>query len=422
MKLVKTADCNAQKGLVLSGIFGVFLLLGLVSAFIYSPVFKSHADSNNTQTDVKVNVDPVIAIRTNIDELNLSANVGDFTSGTVNVDVATNSQYGHTLTLEDADSNTNMTSATSSDVLSSNFSGSKTSSTMDDNTWGYSLDNTNFYKVPAKGDYARLRNTSAPSPTNPGYERTPVYFGAKVGMYLTAGTYEDTVKFTAYVNGQDGEPILPMQDFKCSSLSNVGDSATVADTRDNNIYVVRKLADGNCWMTENLRIQNKSLTDADTDLLGGETFTITESKLSDFITAYNEYNVSAVYVDKNFGGYYDFYAATAGWGTTGVRSGDSPKSICPKNWKLPAYSDYQNLRGYYDSSAQMHDSSFTFSGYVYNGILNNSQNDYSAGYYWSSTARDTSNAYELYINKSMAYAGDNLLKYYGFSVRCMARL
>ena len=42
----------------------------------------------------------------------------------------------------------------------------------------------------------------------------------------------------------------------CSSM-NSGDVTALKDQRDNNVYTVGKLADGNCWMMENLRLDNQ---------------------------------------------------------------------------------------------------------------------------------------------------------------------
>ena len=398
------------------GIFLAFFLIAATAAFFYSPVIKSHASSDSTTIGVKLDVGSVIAIRTNTDELNLNANAGNFVHGAVNVDVSTNSQYGYTLNLEDVDSDTNMTSLTAgvTDTVSSNFSGSKTSSTMADNTWGYSLDSTNFYKIPASGSAARLANTSSASPSNPGYNRTAVDFGIKVGPYLTSGTYADVVKFTAYVNGQDGEPILPMQGFSCSTLANVGDSVTLTDTRDGNTYTVKKLADGNCWMTENLRIAGKTLTADDSDLPSGTTWTVPASSLSGF----DDFNQNDVYVDSTYGGYYSFYAATAGWGTTSVTSGSSPRSICPKGWRLPVTYEFRTLDTNYNSaSAMMGEPGFVLSGYVYNGSFED-QGD--GGYYWSSSVADIYDAYLLELGSDHVSSFIISNKPDGFPVRCIA--
>ncbi|MBR3318981.1 InlB B-repeat-containing protein, partial [Candidatus Saccharibacteria bacterium] len=46
-----------------------------------------------------------------------------------------------------------------------------------------------------------------------------------------------------------------IQNFSCSSLANIGDVTALTDTRDNQVYAVAKLKDGNCWMIENLRLE-----------------------------------------------------------------------------------------------------------------------------------------------------------------------
>ena len=62
-------------------------------------------------------------------------------------------------------------------------------------------------------------------------------------------------------------------------------------------------------------------------------------------------------------------------------------------------------------------------GFVLSGYRSDSRTNYqgSDGYYWSSTAYDTRYAYLLYLGSSNVYPALNLNKYYGFSVRCVAK-
>ena len=92
-----------------------------------------------------------------------------------------------------------------------------------------------------------------------------------------------------------------MQAFNCSSLSE-GETASLTDTRDGNIYTVRKFKDGKCWMTENLRIVGKTITSADSNV--SSDFTIPASSISGF----NAQDTNNAYVDSTYGGYYTFYA------------------------------------------------------------------------------------------------------------------
>ena len=214
------------------------------------------------------------------------------------------------------------------------------------------------------------------------------------------------------------ERVLSMQGFSCSTLTNVGDSVKLRDTRDDNIYTVKKLADGKCWMTENLRLINKTISSADSNLPSGETWTIPASSTSGF----NSYNTNNAYLDSNYGGYYTFYTATAGWGTNSVASGNSPKDICPKGWRLPTGGDsgeFQTLYDNYNSSALMRgEPNFVLSGRVLNGSVYD-QGSY--GGFWSSTVNDANYAYYLYLNSSKVYPAGNYNKYDGFSVRCVAK-
>ena len=57
-------------------------------------------------------------------------------------------------------------------------------------------------------------------------------------------------------------------------------------------------------------------------------------------------------------------------------------------------------------------------GYI-NNSLRRQQN--LSGYYWSSTAQSTNNAYYLYIGGSLLNATYSDYKGNGFSVRCIAR-
>ena len=214
------------------------------------------------------------------------------------------------------------------------------------------------------------------------------------------------------------EQVLPMQGFICSTLTNVGDTVKLRDTRDNNIYTVKKLKDGKCWMTENLRLINKTISSADSNLPSGETYTVPASNLSSFT---DDYNTNAAYIDSTYGGYYNFYTATAGTGGTSLTSGNTPSSICPKGWRLPTGGDsgeFNTLYGQYNSAALMMDvPNFTLSGDVDNGSVYD-QGD--GGFFWSSTVNDANLTYGLSLVSSGVNPVSNGNKSYGDPVRCVA--
>lgn len=198
------------------------------------------------------------------------------------------------------------------------------------------------------------------------------------------------------------EPILNtityMQDMTpalCASAPE-GDTAQLIDERDNKKYWVAKLADGNCWMTQNLDLDlnGRILTPTDSDVSASWTFSgswyssadqgstdrsaiqgwdlgeyvktsptattscgnitgnlgdcesqFTEitSSMTPYTEAVNEgkapadnFAVSGNNYDAHYlvGNYYSWPAATAGSGNDVSSSGDATDSICPANWRL----------------------------------------------------------------------------------------
>ena len=327
--------------------------------------------------------------------------------------------------------------------ISSTFTGSLTSTNMQNNTWGYSLNNTDFKSIPKKTEQVKLKDLNTyPTPA----ERTQsIYFGVKADTTLPSGTYEKNVIFTAVAHANPPKPqktlhrISAMQQMTpgiCTATttplatatqldtdaSHHGDpnyvpTVTLTDTRDNNTYTVSKLADGKCWMTQNLRIINKTITPADSDVTSN--YTIPASSLSGF----NAYDTSNAYVDSD-GGFYNWYTATAGTGTQSMFSGNTTVSICPKGWRLPtgrdSNSEFQTLYNNYNSSSALRSNPVNF---ILSGRVNSSSHysQGSSGYYWSSRVGSSTNAYYLSLGASNVYPAQNSNKYLGFSVRCVAR-
>ena len=352
------------------GVFSSFLLVSFSAVYLYSPVIKSHAAEEGSSV-VTANIGSIIAITTSTNELTLNANLNSFVHGAIDVNVSTNSQYGYTLTLEDSDNNTNMAATATgiTDAFTSSFTGSKSSSDMDGNTWGFALSNTDYFAIPALGSPLALKRTNSPMST--AYETTSVDFGVKVGM-ITAGTYQDTVKFTAYVNGQDGEPadgtlvgdpvsaqdpnatirdITTLQEMTSTVCTNtytplesaVGPSfeastdnehliprANLVDARDGKTYMVAKYADGNCWMTQNLALElsaTTALTSATTDLNTKNSWTPEFSTVQTYgVGNYNEDLPEEKCDTSNYDG-----SSYHCWMEDGS---DGARSMRPKSWNL----------------------------------------------------------------------------------------
>ena len=413
-------------------IFSSALFIGASALYIYSPTFGSHA-AESKEAEVNLTVASTLGIRTSADNLNLEANVGDFVHGAIDVDVTTNSQYGYTLTLEDSDNESSLvhTNTSISDKVTSEFEGAKTSAQMEDNTWGFSLNTTDYYYVPTLGNPARLKSTTGSTAGN--YDTTAVDFGAKVGMSLTAGTYTDTVKFTAYVNGADGNPAEDVTASEpgvvppnyCKNVPYVTGN-TLTDPRDGKTYTVMSAKDGHCWMTQNLALIDAELTSENSNLTEGETFTIPASATNNFSS--NNNNAAYLHENATYGGFYSWYTATAGWGTADVTSGSSPKDICPKGWRLPTGGDdgeYRTLmREYYpgayfqDPTPFFNEFKFVLSGEVDYGYV---EAQGSRGFYWTSTASSRNNANFFYIANNMVNPSIAFDKFVGYTVRCISK-
>ena len=240
---------------------------------------------------------------------------------------------------------------------------------------------------------------------------------------------------------------------------------SLKDTRDNKYYLVSKLADGNCWMSQNLELaldSTKALTDATTDLNTKTTWTPENSTLTTLPTsrtwptvertassaAYSYYpdasdryyqggttksstpTDSGVEYDwEKTGAYYNWYSATAGSGTYTMMNSNVSDSICPKGWTLPHGAEgnksYHYLFTKYNASAADTISSpfnFLFAGrYSYSSSAMFGQESY--GYLWtSSAATSINNAYQLYLSSSDIFTQSSRFnKSYGLQVRCVAR-
>ena len=102
------------------------------------------------------------------------------------------------------------------------------------------------------------------------WNTNPYGFGTDYGpnqtIEFTAGQYSNAgLKLYANWYGSEDE----MQNWTgCSSMS-IGDVTALTDNRDNNVYAIAKLADGKCWMIENLRLDNTASHNTDGTLAQG---------------------------------------------------------------------------------------------------------------------------------------------------------
>ena len=238
-----------------------------------------------------------------------------------------------------------------------------------------------------------------------------------------------------------------MQSFTgCASMNN-GDITALTDTRDGSTYAVAKLADGKCWMIENMRLNptTAEITAANTNnpdttfLASLANLTASEAACSDdnatctdrivFIlnNINRELNPSSSVTNApaswyNYGVYYNWYTATAGNGTYAKSSGTAAGDLCPSGWHLPTSGnngDFGTLNTVANSGSTNADNGFRSypNNFVYSGDVGTAISGRgSNGRYWTSGAKDNKNAYRLGIPTKRL---SEYKKWDGFAIRCV---
>lgn len=258
------------------------------------------------------------------------------------------------------------------------------------------------------------------------------------------------ITFTA--NWSDPVPDITnfeyMQDVSTLNClaTEVGVSKTMKDKRNNQEYLIRKLRDENCWMTDSLNLYNITITSELSDFSDKEAYTVPDSTTSvySFSGKFEGENFpqDEVYFDTEhpeYGAYYTFYAATAQWDGA-VPGTNSPQSICPRNWRLPTGGDggeFEILSNLYPTAEEMLDEEGPH--FLKNGLRsgNNTSLPGDDGSYWSSTTDShTTSTYQRYryylLITSRNYDGTGVLqtrispkatidKKNGPAVRCLLR-
>ena len=146
------------------------------------------------------------------------------------------------------------------------------------------------------------------------------------------------------------------------------------------------------------------------------------------------------------GNYYNWSAAIASNNSTNISTTGTitSNSICPKGWRLPNASQTDNVnnefgRMFYKAeitakvSAGNDSVGYATGGFnklrsnpyyfVRSGHISGSTLDHPGvyGYYWSSTVSSSTDAYRLTFNGTDVYPARNGYRYFGWSVRCVAR-
>lgn len=260
---------------------------------------------------------------------------------------------------------------------------------------------------------------------------------------------------------------------------------TLQDIRDGYSYRIRRLADGNCWMTGNLRLSfadvngdgvvgvkhsdgttETQMTKSNTDLNSKDTYvpirasqtsggtswtagtdpTAAEANTDRSLTTGNQ--TIAVKLadgtnlndDQYIGTYYGWYTATAGSGTYSLNTDNTlaTDSICPKGWELPRNTgdkSWNNLiittyklittqgdQGNVTANDKLHQNPFSL---PYSGDVSYQSgavvHQGSLGSFWSAAAVSAVRAHHLSFNGTYTWPQGAPYKTFGYSVRCVLR-
>ncbi|MDO4987226.1 MAG: hypothetical protein Q4E46_02860 [Candidatus Saccharibacteria bacterium] len=181
-------------------------------------------------------------------------------------------------------------------------------------------------------------------------------------------TLEDGLLY--YVPWEDMEYMQDMTSYACKEVTTPKaydqgvlvtsvPTTSLIDIRDGQSYTVVKLADGNCWMAQELAITKESLynytvttdfnyerpdnangtisaNDSDINADIPQNFTgLPDSQTEDGVLWEQPPTQSHVYYDSdpNYGVYYNYFAATI---ADPKSAGEVSSTICPRGWTLPS--------------------------------------------------------------------------------------
>ena len=396
--------------------------------------------SSNPVTDITFELDPASK---------------PYDSKELNISVGTNNATGYVLTMTTANGETDLVNiADNSKVIPtlSSEAGS-TPTSLANNTWGYKKDSGNY--LPFASTTILSNNTRTNEDT------TNLSIAAKIDYTKPSGHYEQNLSFIATPNivtyyMQDLDPAV------CTA-----DPIEAIDLRDGNTYWVAELADGNCWMLQNLQLGNKLATTTGSMTLTPANSNVSQDwVLTNKLPSPGEFPYSTITTDDVTGNksyiydgnafyctpdgtnnykscYYNWYTATAGSGTSNITGKDTTgidvnDSICPRGWVLPKGGSDTNTNNFQKLYQAMGSPSYTEMlvspitaldnatgtykpGFLLSGIYNSygSSSVGERGDYWARTAYSLGHGYSLHINTTAVNTQVNSHKYNSLSVRCL---
>ena len=403
-----------------------FFLLSILSLISITVANNSvYAETATYQTQVSPSI--MITMPTDLIEVVVDPSNKPFDSADFSVSVSTNNLTGYYMTMSSNTTDLVKTNDITKTIptLSTNENG-YTEETFETNKWGYKIGSGNY--VPF---VSGVRIAGADTPTNG--DVTNLAFATKVDFLQSEGVYRGVLEFFVV-----GNPLpLTIQNLPDNYCTT--DPVATIDSRDGQEYIIQRLADGNCWMMDNL---NLGATDINMDLNKDNTNVEEPISVATFNSWRKESGTSIfdapelIPVDgidsvagTKYGTLYNFCAASAGTICTTANSEDSTSDLCPAGWRIPTGNDdgeFGNLYAQeaYNTAAKMRASisdggaAFANAGYARWSLTNQG----SEAWYWSSTHQYNDYMYNLYINSSgnvsTSYTRN---RQYLLSVRCIKK-
>ena len=259
-----------------------------------------------------------------------------------------------------------------------------------------------------------------------------------------SGTIESVGdRMTVYTAGNSDVVLTANASYVTTEIQNLSSSACTTtasyarDNRDNHVYTIKRLADGNCWMMENLDLGRTELT---TDLTSSNT------NLTNAVTAstFNGWKMASGYVANTVGEFisvegtdptsktpygtiYNYCATSANTicSAEEQNNDDATSDLCPAGWRLPtggSSGEFQALYSLTDYNSNGKMRAPITSGGVALTLSGSPANLGSWGFYSSSTRPDNSNIYVFTLNASgIVYPYAKYNRESKYSVRCIMK-
>jgi hypothetical protein len=352
-------------------------------------------------------------------------------------------------------------------------------------TYALTLDNgfSSYSSVPNTYTKVAHRDSGTDIGTGATGSTLTTTYAAYMSKTQAADTYSGQVIYTLVHPASHAAPTTSVSLDTATTLQDVtycsgdlleGQVYTLTDSRDNIAYHVARLADGNCWMLDNLALDptdsvtatnmNTSNTNATTEAItnllnGGSTTTgwssvavtdvdlVFDSYTAPMInnaskdTLVTSYGLAAINGQAKVGIYYNYCAASVGTYCYDEEHGldvpdtliDASQDLCPANWRMPTmgaggeynglFSAYSTTQDATDADSLQYNLSTPLSGYYqeYNAYGQNLW-----GAWWSSSYHDNWNTNGFYgymhyldVTPDTVFEEYDYSRNNGLTIRCL---